>query len=83
MGIDDKSRRHTRRADDALIGALHREHRSATTGDDGREAHPDHAEQVVASALVADLGIPIGTVRSRAFYALRSLRHVLDGDLAA
>jgi DNA-directed RNA polymerase specialized sigma24 family protein len=36
----------------------------------------DFSEEAVADAL----GVPIGTVRSRLFYAMRALRAALDAD---
>jgi len=61
---------------DALAG-LHAKHRTAVVETILRDRPCDE--------VAAELGVPVGTLRSRAHYALRRLRRLLDdvADLAA
>jgi RNA polymerase sigma-70 factor (ECF subfamily) len=51
-----------------------------------RKLRPDHRDVLIETyyrarpyaEVAADLGIPVGTVKSRVFYALRALRLALD-----
>ena len=50
--------------------------------------HDDHRAAVVETILLdrpyedvaAELGVPVGTLRSRAYYALRRMRRILEAE---
>ncbi|WP_052359703.1 sigma-70 family RNA polymerase sigma factor [Actinoplanes friuliensis] len=71
-------------ADDTLDRALTRR----TVDDALRRLTPEHRAVLVhlyyrdapVSEVAADMGVPHGTIRSRAFYALRTVREFLERD---